>query len=162
MKFKLIFIILIIIFISGCSKISCNRPYLQVGSSCCLDQNNNKVCDVDEKAGVEQVDVGEAFSPKGCILGDGLSCSGFSVTESNIQMNLKNSLERTIVIHKISFTNINCEATFDETVFKGVKENFVIPCKLTKGSTLDSAFTIDYFEDSKSFSKSGELSSVVG
>lgn len=26
----------------------CNSPYIQVGNECCLDQNNNKICDKDE------------------------------------------------------------------------------------------------------------------
>lgn len=30
------------------SKLVCNSPYILVGDSCCLDQNNNKICDSDE------------------------------------------------------------------------------------------------------------------
>lgn len=39
-------------FISGCEKsmnvIVCNKPYILVGGSCCLDSNNNNICDKDE------------------------------------------------------------------------------------------------------------------
>lgn len=28
--------------------ITCNEPYIRFGSGCCLDQNNNKICDEDE------------------------------------------------------------------------------------------------------------------
>jgi hypothetical protein len=28
--------------------IICNRPYIRVGNNCCLDANNNSICDVDE------------------------------------------------------------------------------------------------------------------
>ena len=35
----------------GCSsEITCNSPYIKVGSSCCLDQNNNSICDKDESS----------------------------------------------------------------------------------------------------------------
>ena len=40
-----------IIVISACSQqqgFACNQPYIQVGSQCCLDQNDNKICDSDE------------------------------------------------------------------------------------------------------------------
>lgn len=39
---------------SGCiqpeveEKIVCNKPYILVGGECCLDQNGNKICDLDE------------------------------------------------------------------------------------------------------------------
>ena len=47
----LILAVVIVIFISGCirQEVTCNPPYIKVGSSCCLDQNNNSICDKDEK-----------------------------------------------------------------------------------------------------------------
>ena len=50
---KIIIIILIftVIVISACSQNQqtvCNKPYILVGNSCCLDKNNNSVCDKDE------------------------------------------------------------------------------------------------------------------
>lgn len=38
--------ILLVSGISGC--IQCNKPYIQVGSECCLDTNDNSICDRDE------------------------------------------------------------------------------------------------------------------
>jgi len=41
--------ILLLIVLTGCSReIVCNKPYLQVGKDCCMDANNNKICDNDE------------------------------------------------------------------------------------------------------------------
>ncbi len=39
-----------VILISGCVKqeVICNPPYIRFGTSCCLDQNNNSICDKDE------------------------------------------------------------------------------------------------------------------
>ena len=162
MGLKLIFVIMLFIFVSGCGQISCNKPYIHVGVSCCLDQNNDKVCDVDEKVvGVQDVTETEVYDSE-CTIGFGLDCAGFKVTKDNVQLTIQNSLERSVVIHKITLKNIDCAATFDETVFKGVQENFVIPCKLNKGSMFNSEFSVDFFEDGKSFTKFGELSSVVG
>jgi len=57
-------ILILAIFASGClstsgdtggetdivgSEITCTPPYIVAGSSCCLDENSNKICDVDEE-----------------------------------------------------------------------------------------------------------------
>ena len=35
--------------LGGCQqKIMCNKPYILIGNSCCLDKNDNKICDNDE------------------------------------------------------------------------------------------------------------------
>jgi len=42
-------ILFFVIIISGCvQQITCNPPYILVGAECCLDVNENKICDVDE------------------------------------------------------------------------------------------------------------------
>jgi len=40
-------------FISGCTwvqnrRLECASPYISIGNQCCLDQNNNSICDEDE------------------------------------------------------------------------------------------------------------------
>ena len=45
----------VFLFVFGCAAqqpFACNKPYIQVGSACCLDQNNNGICDKDEQANV--------------------------------------------------------------------------------------------------------------
>lgn len=62
MKLKLLllvpFIIVALFFVPGCTNgvsnsttnsIVCNKPYILVGNSCCLDSNSNNVCDKDEQ-----------------------------------------------------------------------------------------------------------------
>lgn len=45
-------ILLGIILIVGCDKqIVCNKPYIHVGTECCLDIDNNNICDKDEGLG---------------------------------------------------------------------------------------------------------------
>ncbi|MBU4351617.1 MAG: hypothetical protein KJ939_00860 [Nanoarchaeota archaeon] len=44
-------IILGLILLSGCAvqqEIVCDKPYIQVGVNCCLDEDSNNVCDADE------------------------------------------------------------------------------------------------------------------
>lgn len=46
-------IVLAIVFISNSNnnsqnEVTCNSPYIKVGTSCCLDQNSNGICDSDE------------------------------------------------------------------------------------------------------------------
>ncbi len=56
MKVKAILLIfallLTALLIQGCATttnaIVCNKPYILVGASCCLDSNNNNICDKDE------------------------------------------------------------------------------------------------------------------
>ncbi|MBN2014333.1 MAG: hypothetical protein JW778_04060 [Candidatus Altiarchaeota archaeon] len=50
---KELILLLSIILVCGCVKdareeIVCNKPYILVGNECCLDVNDNKICDVDE------------------------------------------------------------------------------------------------------------------
>jgi len=52
-KIFLIGLIVLSIFLIACEtqkviKVVCNKPYILVGTSCCLDQNNNSICDKDE------------------------------------------------------------------------------------------------------------------
>jgi len=48
-------IVLAIIFLSNSNnnsqnEVTCNSPYIEVGTSCCLDQNNNRICDNEEQS----------------------------------------------------------------------------------------------------------------
>jgi hypothetical protein len=51
-KVYFLIMVLLAIFFSACSTTQkqpvCNSPYILVGTSCCLDQNSNNVCDNDE------------------------------------------------------------------------------------------------------------------
>ena len=55
--YKIILSLLVILLITGCdyelagnaSAVICNKPYIQVGMDCCLDKNDNGICDKDEE-----------------------------------------------------------------------------------------------------------------
>lgn len=42
-------VVSVIIFIPNLKKQKCNIPYIQVGTSCCIDKNSNDICDNDEQ-----------------------------------------------------------------------------------------------------------------
>jgi len=45
-------VFIVVVVVSGCTtpepRDTCNSPYINVGDSCCLDQNHNSICDSDE------------------------------------------------------------------------------------------------------------------
>jgi hypothetical protein len=50
-KVFLILPLIVVIVVSGCvQRVSCNPPYILVGEGCCLDLNENNICDTDEEA----------------------------------------------------------------------------------------------------------------
>jgi hypothetical protein len=55
MKYMIIFLILIMFVLSSCggNSIQCDKPYIRVGTACCLDRNDNSICDKDEAAVAE-------------------------------------------------------------------------------------------------------------
>jgi len=49
MSVKYILFVLLLVVLAGCTqKITCTKPYILVGSTCCLDTNSNGICDSDE------------------------------------------------------------------------------------------------------------------
>lgn len=63
---KIIFALLVltVLILSGCKEgitggaVICNKPYMMVGTDCCLDENDNQICDKDEtEPQAEQVDL---------------------------------------------------------------------------------------------------------
>ena len=46
--------VICVVLISGCiteekqEELTCNKPYIKVGNECCLDKDDNGICDKDE------------------------------------------------------------------------------------------------------------------
>ena len=45
----IIFVVFVIYVLNNINSPTCNKPYILVGTTCCLDQNNNNICDSDEQ-----------------------------------------------------------------------------------------------------------------
>jgi hypothetical protein len=53
-KIIAIILLLSLVLVVGCSQqMVCNKPYIQVGNECCLDNNDNNICDSDENQIIE-------------------------------------------------------------------------------------------------------------
>jgi len=49
MRLFYILLLVLILFLVGCNvQPVCNDPYILVGVECCLDENGNNICDIDE------------------------------------------------------------------------------------------------------------------
>jgi len=59
-------IIVSILLVSGCVKeVTCDKPYIKVGTECCLDNNDNSICDKDETNQSQQdITINQPESPK--------------------------------------------------------------------------------------------------
>ncbi|ODS38976.1 MAG: hypothetical protein A7316_06505 [Candidatus Altiarchaeales archaeon WOR_SM1_86-2] len=65
---RLAIIIATVVLISGCIQqkqetVTCDPPYIKVGTTCCLDQNSNNICDKDEPASKSDKDTAKRKMP---------------------------------------------------------------------------------------------------
>lgn len=62
----LAFIFGLFIFLSGClgEQPTCNKPYILVGTDCCLDANDNGICDSDEAAPTQNITTEQNMTPE--------------------------------------------------------------------------------------------------
>ena len=61
MKRGFILLLVLVVIISGCTinkqeQITCEKPYISFDGSCCLDQNDNGVCDNGENEVVQELE----------------------------------------------------------------------------------------------------------
>lgn len=89
-KIILAFLVLTILILSGCGESSitggavvCNKPYILVGNDCCLDKNDNNVCDKDE----EDVAAEQVEPPKGEIIEEQIEEVKEEIVEEVVEQN---------------------------------------------------------------------------
>ena len=135
-----------ILFLAGCAveeiekpaTVVCNAPYIRHADDCCLDQNNNKICDEDETIEpiIEQpAPIIEQSKPEiiktrtieSCTLNDELECMGATINESGILLQLKNNMGNKANFHRIDFRTI-CTKTFDIFIQPGETVNLLMNC----------------------------------
>src|SRR3989344_5738625 len=91
-------LLIVIVFVSGCTsqtpsntqpqQVTCNKPYILVGTSCCLDQNDNSICDSDEP------------EPKPTPLVEEPQEIGQTFTINDLQADIGNVLGKTVFLTK--------------------------------------------------------------
>ena len=157
-------LISIILFLIGCenidlSKVSdedlervseqaikCEKPYIRFGTSCCLDQNDNKICDRDEKV-IEVVETPSKEVIVGkCTLPAGIACTDFLVTPEGIASVLQNGLG--FDIDQVSVDISGCGSgvgglDYGDYLANGNRDRYVISCPLT-GSEFNGDMIVNY------------------
>ena len=156
MKKSLIFGILIsIILISGagCEKSKCNSPYFEYETGkCCLDKNDNKICDNDEK----DYQPVQAITVEDCTDNSYFDCTWSYITKEEVQFNLKARKNGIITIEKIELPNLPCSKKFDNLVMKyNDEEKITILCNSKKDSFESEYIITGEFSEFKSGSKTG-------
>ncbi len=105
-KTSFIFFSLFVIILSSCTPqnqpVVCNKPYILVGNSCCLDSNNNNICDNDEKQ-EDKKDVSETKKPVMDEEKKEVTATAKKQTYSidNIQADVSNAIEKNILLEKV-------------------------------------------------------------
>lgn len=174
-KLILVGFLLAVLIVIGCenvdlSKVSqedidkvivCDKPYIRHASGCCLDQNDNTICDNDEKTFIIEE---ERIMLEVCTISSwsGLFCDAFSVSSDEISIRIKNSLGESITITSFTVTNSKCNP-LSTSVTIPADERATITlrgCSITDKIVGDMLLR---FEDSDGFIKStsGRLSAKV-
>lgn len=146
--------------------IVCNKPYIRYASGCCLDKNDNSICDKDEQEKVtktsseiplvEETPSGitppvketpaqpnkpETFQEQ-CTLQAGISCLDFKVTSSSSTITIKNSLGYDITIDRIIANQ--CTALGNQGLFlNGNSATYTLTC-INSGSRYNGQVNISY------------------
>jgi len=177
MKKKLVFLISIfIIFLTGCTAVVCDEQSIRYENDCCLDKNQNGICDRNEGEAEDETSEGEveteselvegetgseALLPEKCIIssGSGLYCDDFSVSGTTITIRIKNILQSTVNITAINVTGIVGETCLENTTAVAITADqtadLTIACStLAPGDNLKGDIDI-------SFNKLGGLSKVT-
>ena len=94
------------------SDIVCNSPYIRYGDSCCLDQNLNNVCDIDESITPPDAQPSSVILDS-CSSTTYLDCMGSYITKDEIFLKLTARRDGFTIIKKINFPLLTCEKKFE-------------------------------------------------
>lgn len=149
-----------LLFLAGCSysepvieEVStlCTPPYFEYKTGeCCLDDNSNQLCDVDEiqKFPPEEKESLVVEVPDSCDLGTYFECSNIVIKDDAvlggyISFDLTFKKFGSAVVTKIDFPELGCSKTFSQwSIDDGVRQvskPFSVECKF-KGDALANRF----------------------
>jgi len=104
--------------------IVCNKPYIRVGTSCCLDQNENKICDKDESPQAS------GAIPYECTFQSGLACLDFKITATSLDLIIQNSLGYDIIIESVEAQQCSTQNT-RISLRNGERITSYLECRIT-------------------------------
>jgi hypothetical protein len=123
------------------SKVVCNTPYTQVGSSCCLDDNNNKICDNNE----EYTKTVDPSSTGFCAMTTPFGCEEYAIDANDIRLIIRNGAETTINILSVGISGCG-SSNIQSSVISGSTVDYSITCSQTlkSGIRFSGEITITY------------------
>lgn len=164
-NYFLIFFVISLFFIAGCTdqKVVCNKPYILVGTGCCLDKDNNNICDKDETQEVpvaQEVVVSNCYLPGNVAGSTTLGCSNFKVENKIINFILKSNDAKIISIIDIELPNIGksgCSKTFEPSFEQAMKYHDTKEYELTCDFGEENSFYSDIFITYMVYDEKGNL-----
>ncbi|MFH1331863.1 MAG: hypothetical protein ABIH63_01095 [archaeon] len=151
--------LLVFVFVAGCStpqpplieevSILCGPPYFEFkDGECCLDENSNQVCDVDEIQKFPEEEEEAVEIPDSCYLGTYFDCTNINIKKDDVMggfvsFDLTFKKFGAAVVTKIDFPQLGCSYTNDFwSIDDGVRQtpkSFYIKCPF-KGDVLSSGY----------------------
>ena len=127
--------------------IVCNSPYIRNADSCCLDQNLNNICDVDETTTPPDAQPSSIILDS-CTDTTYLDCYGSYITKDEIFLKLTARRDGFTIIKKISFPLLNWEKKFapiEKEAGLKIRESMEIniPCKISTTYLKDLPYNIE-------------------
>lgn len=149
---SIIFLILaaFILVITGCSNQSinntntgCNAPYIIVGADCCLDTNNNGICDTNEVVPNNIILIQGSNVAEKCDGGNNLECVSKKIGVDSIKIKLQSKSKDFIKVKQINLPGLDCSKDFSGSTEMRYNDaqDFEIPCK-ARYSTIDTEMII--------------------
>ena len=153
----IIFILLVLYagktFTGNVVKDTCTSPYIYIGGNCCLDKDNNQVCDEDE--GPTSI-IRAVEAEEDCSIDRKLTCAGKRISNNKITIKLRNDQSGIFSPTLIEITNAGktgCKKTFQGKVEDGFDyqkdKEYEIDCAIDE-NYVDSLITIKGFTYEKS------------
>lgn len=141
----------------------CDSPYIRYGTSCCLDQNSNSICDSDENTESVNTDSGKYVSGTAQV-GAPFGLVAHNVNTAGVQLELRNSGGDSYLIEEVDVSP--CGVTRDLTnspLSSGGSRTFRISCNLEEGSIFRGDITVTYHSSGSSLSlrSTGTISAKV-
>ena len=163
----------------------CSAPYIRNGTNCCLDKNNNGICDIDEIEKIknesqmkmqlqmnesgQHAKINETQKPKPriiekaadkCSLTNEIKCVDYKNNSNILQVSILNSMDSDIssVVAEVK----DCGVSNKLDLREGESKNFTIVCSTGSRFNFDRQLSISYtvVNTGLSYYKEGKLKAV--
>ena len=113
---------------------SCTYPYIKINTECCLDDNNNGICDKNDigRTRIRSSDIDSPFD-----------INSIDIEKNELSFDLENEGNDDVIIKKIKIDDCDTEHP-DKTIEKGDERRFNFDCDFN--SRVNSDIEIEYIK----------------